>query len=160
MRGCHYLIFCLRDLCKDVERDGELTEAALKDFKWGLRDQPDSTVKKLEGFRAWLVTNPEKMKPEALRARHKEEVLKYLDQQIREHEFWMDRREEREDAEERARQSAGMLPSAEILEKILRYETALERQLFRAMNQLERLQRRRLGENVPAPMTMEISARA
>jgi hypothetical protein len=38
-----------------------------------------------------------------------------------------------------------MLPSAEVLEKILRYETALERQLFRVMNPLERMQRRRLG---------------
>jgi hypothetical protein len=53
-----------------------------------------------------------------------------------------------------------VLPSAEVLEKILRYETALERQLFRATNQLERLQRRRQGENIPAPLTMEISARA
>ena len=53
-----------------------------------------------------------------------------------------------------------MLSSAEILEKILRHETALERQRFRAMNQLERLRRRRLGENIPAPLTMEISAMA
>jgi len=28
------------------------------------------------------------------------------------------------------------------------------------MNQLERLQRRRQGENIPAPLTMEISTRA
>jgi len=147
-------------LHKDVERDGELTESALKDYKWGLRDQPDATVKKLEAFRAWLVANPEKLEPEALRTRHKEEVMKYLDRQISQIGFCMDRREEREDAEERARQSAAVLPSAEVLEKILRYETALERQLFRAMNQLERLQRRRLGENIPAPLTMDISARA
>ena len=160
MRGCHYLIYCLRELHKDVERDGELTESALKDYKWGLRDQPDATVKKLEAFRAWLVANPEKLEPEALRTRHKEEVMKYLDRQISQIGFCMDRREEREDAEERARQSAAVLPSAEVLEKILRYETALERQLFRAMNQLERLQRRRLGENIPAPLTMDISARA
>ena len=158
--GCHYLHHCLRDVREDVERDGELTEAALKDFKWGLRDQPDATVKKLEQFRAWLVANPEKLEPDALRSRHKEEVVNYLNQQIRDVGFWMDRREEREDVEERARQSAAVLPSAEILEKILRYETALERQLFRAMNQLERLQRRRLGEAVPPPLTMEVSERS
>jgi hypothetical protein len=160
MRGCHYLIYCLRELHKDVERDGELTEAALKDFKGGLRDQPDATVKKLEQFRAWLLANPEKLEPEALRTRHKEEVLKYVDREIRQLEWEKGCREEREEAEERARQSAAVLPSAEVLDKILRYETALERQLFRAMNQLERLQRRRQGENIPAPLTMEISARA
>jgi serine phosphatase RsbU (regulator of sigma subunit) len=87
-------------------------------------------------------------------------VLKYLNQQISQIGYCEDQREEREDAEERARQSAAVLPSADVLEKILRYETALERQLFRAMNQLERLQRRRQGENIPAPLTMEISARA
>jgi hypothetical protein len=158
--GCHYLHHCLRSVREDVERDGELTESALKDFKWGLRDQPDATVKKLEQFRAWLSANPENLEPEALRIRHKEEVLKYLDRQIRDMGFCMDRREEREDAEEQARQAAAVLPSTEVLEKILRYETALERQFFRAMNQLERLQRRRQGEDIPAPMTMEISARA
>lgn len=53
-----------------------------------------------------------------------------------------------------------MLPSEATLDKILRYETALERQLYRAMNQLERLQRRRQGEDIPAPLTMEVSAKA
>ncbi len=158
--GCHYLICCLQGVHRDVERDGELTEEALKDFKGELRDQPNAMVKKLEGFRAWLLANPEKLEPEVLRSRHKEEVLKFLDLQIRDKGYWMDRREEREDAEERARQTAAVLPSADVLEKILRYETFLERQLFRAMNQLERLQRRRQGENIPAPLTMEISAKA
>jgi hypothetical protein len=94
-----------------------------------------------------------------LRTRHKEEVLKYLDQQIRDMGFQIDRAEEREDAEERAQQSADVLPSAEVLEKILRYVTTIERQLYRAMNQLERLQRRRQGENIPAPLTMDVSDR-
>ena len=40
------------------------------------------------------------------------------------------------------------------------YETTLERQLYRAMSQLERLQRMRQGEAVPAPMVMEVSEKA
>lgn len=67
--------------------------------------------------------------------------------------------EEREQAEEESRQAAAVLPSGEVLDKILRYETKLERQLFRAMSQLERLQRMRGGETVPLPLTMEISDR-
>ena len=35
------------------------------------------------------------------------------------------------------------LPTREAVEKILRYETAIERQLYRAMTQLERLQHQR-----------------
>ncbi len=158
--GCDYLIDCLETLRDNVEREGELTEGALTDFKRYMRNQTDPMGKKLEAFRAALAANPEKLEPEALRTRHKEDVLKYLIEQIERIGLCAERREEREDAEERARQTAAVLPSAEIVDKIMRYETALERQLFRAMNQLERLQRRRLGENIPAPLTMEVSAAA
>jgi hypothetical protein len=59
--------------------------------------------------------------------------------------------------EEQARQAAAVLPSAEILEKLLRFEGALQKKLYRSVNYLERLQRRRQGENIPAPVAMEIS---
>jgi hypothetical protein len=62
--------------------------------------------------------------------------------------------DERESNAEMARQAATVLPSIEVLDKIMRYETKLERQMYRAMNQLERLQRRRLGEVVPPPLSM------
>jgi hypothetical protein len=38
-----------------------------------------------------------------------------------------------------------------------RYETAIENKLYRAINQLARLQRRRHGEFVPAPETVDVS---
>jgi hypothetical protein len=158
--GCRYLLHCLSNLRYAVERDGELTEEALKSFtEQNLRGCPGSVGEKLEQLRVWLVANPEKLEPSAMRARHQEEVLKYLAQENRDVAYWLERHEKREDAEERARQSAAVLPSEETLDKILRYEAALERQLYRAMNQLERLQRRRQGENIPAPLTMEISAK-
>jgi hypothetical protein len=43
-------------------------------------------------------------------------------------------------------------------DRILRYETTIHRQLAFAMNQLERLQRTRKGENVPAPVTVQLSS--
>jgi hypothetical protein len=46
-----------------------------------------------------------------------------------------------------------------VLVKILRFETTVERQLYGAMNRLERLQRRRNGEQVPPPLTMDVSRR-
>jgi hypothetical protein len=52
------------------------------------------------------------------------------------------------------------LPSREAVEKILRYETAIERQLYRAMTQLERLQRQRQDEPVPPPITGDRSSSA
>lgn len=43
------------------------------------------------------------------------------------------------------------LPHQEASDKILRYEIAIERQMYRAISELERLQRRRLGDAVPPP---------
>jgi hypothetical protein len=39
---------------------------------------------------------------------------------------------------------------------IMRYQTMINRQLFQAMNQLERLQRLRKGDNVPAPLNLQV----
>ena len=42
------------------------------------------------------------------------------------------------------------------MDLILRYQTTINRQFFQAMNQLERLQRLRKGDNVPAPLKVEV----
>jgi hypothetical protein len=51
----------------------------------------------------------------------------------------------------------GPSPGAE-LDRILRYETTIQRQLVYAINQLERLQRARKGEHVPAPVSVHLSS--
>ncbi|MBZ5686248.1 MAG: hypothetical protein LAP86_14550 [Acidobacteriia bacterium] len=43
------------------------------------------------------------------------------------------------------------------IDRIIRDQTTINRQFFQAMNQLERLQRLRKGENVPAPLTLQVS---
>jgi hypothetical protein len=50
----------------------------------------------------------------------------------------------------------GSVPSKGELDRLLRYEGAIERQLYKAMNQLERLQRMRAGDNVPAPVEVDV----
>jgi len=50
----------------------------------------------------------------------------------------------------------GSIPTRQELDRLLRYEGAIERQFYKALNQLERLQRLRLGDNVPAPFEMNI----
>jgi hypothetical protein len=54
--------------------------------------------------------------------------------------------------EEEEQQAAAVLPSIQVLDKIMRYGTMLQRELSRDMILLERLQRRRLGEAVPPPV--------
>jgi hypothetical protein len=48
------------------------------------------------------------------------------------------------------------LPPVEATDKLLRYEAHLDRQLYRAMDQLERLQRQRRGETVPPPLSINL----
>jgi hypothetical protein len=50
-----------------------------------------------------------------------------------------------------------VLISSENIEHNLRYQTTIERQMYRAVTELERLQRQRKGESVPAPIKVELS---
>jgi len=43
------------------------------------------------------------------------------------------------------------------VEKILRYETTISCQLYKAMADLERLLRLRKGESIPLPVNVEVS---
>jgi hypothetical protein len=50
------------------------------------------------------------------------------------------------------------LPLGDKLERILHYEGGNQRQLVHAMTQLERMQRIRKGEHVPAPIDVQLSS--
>jgi hypothetical protein len=51
----------------------------------------------------------------------------------------------------------GALSAVNLVAGFQRYETAIENKLYRAINQLERLQRMRRGEYVPAPQALDVS---
>jgi regulatory protein YycI of two-component signal transduction system YycFG len=140
-----------------VEKEGELTEAAIQSVIF--RGKPYGLTEDLEELRAQLQQNPEGLESLAMRAKQKEQALNYINSKLGFICWEKTVCEEREKKEEEARQAAAVLPSLEVLDKILRYETKLERQLFRAMAQLERLQRMRRGESVPAPLSVELSER-
>jgi len=65
----------------------------------------------------------------------------------------------REDLVRDAEARSFSLPPADATDKLLRYEAHLDRQLYRAMDELERLQRRRQGENVPPPFNINLGRR-
>ena len=52
----------------------------------------------------------------------------------------------------------GCLPQNDGMDRLLRYETAIERQLYRTMTELERSQRHRRGEPVPLPIKVSIAS--
>jgi len=49
------------------------------------------------------------------------------------------------------------IANTEVVDKILRYEAMAERSLSRALDRLERLQRRRMGEALPPPMRVQLT---
>jgi hypothetical protein len=56
-----------------------------------------------------------------------------------------------------AQQRAMALPDSKVLDRIIRYQTALEREFYRALQQLERMQRMRKGESVAPPASISLS---
>ena len=65
----------------------------------------------------------------------------------------------REDLARDAEARRFSLRPADATDKLLRYEAHLDRQLYRAMDQLERFQRQRRGENVPPPININLGRR-
>jgi hypothetical protein len=49
-----------------------------------------------------------------------------------------------------------LVPETRTLDRLLRYEAALERSLFRALHELHRLQAARAGVSVPPPAALDV----
>jgi len=164
--GNELLQMLLEEVRTSVEVNGQLTATAIEELANCFGGEQNSLTRRLEGIRLECQQNPEGLDAAALRERNKHRALAFLHEKFRgialwnaDYEKWRTTYQEWQTNAEDARQAAAVLPSAEVLDKILRYETTLQRQLFRAMSQLERLQRMRQGESVPAPLTMEVSER-
>jgi hypothetical protein len=155
--GLSYLIHVLEEVRDDVTREGELTEAMMGRVRTRFAQRENSLNRELADMRKGLTTNPAGVSAEVLKEEQRRSVLGRIEGKLNLYRALSAEREEREETEEEARQAAEALPAPEVLDKILRYEATVERQLYRAMNQLERLQRRRNGESVPPPMTMDVS---
>jgi hypothetical protein len=132
-----------------------VTEAAVQAVLERFGGAPNVLTRELEKLRLELRANPDGLDMRALRERNKTRSLAFLNGRLSLISWLRGKCEKREENAE----AAAVLPSMEVLDKILRYETKLERQLFRAMAQLERLQRMRRGEEVPAPLSVEVSER-
>jgi hypothetical protein len=152
--GCAVIVDWLAELRLTVETEGCLTENALGKLAARFGGKANSLVSQLDAFRL-----NDQAADTRDAAEEKARALAFLDRKITECERLRQCLIEENLHEEQARQAAAVLPSGEVLDKILRYETKLERQLYRAMAQLERLQRLRNGEQVPAPLSVQVSER-
>ena len=148
----------LKAVRASIEESGELTDAAIQTVIF--HGKPYSLTRDLEELRLKLRQNSDGLEPAALRAWQKEQALAYIDRKLRFISWHKSACEEHERNVEESRQAVAALPSSAVLDKIMRYESRLERQLYRAMNQLQRMQRLRSGESVPPPLTLDVSEKA
>ena len=145
----------LKEVRASVEKTGQLTKAAIQ--KVTFHGKPYRLTQELDELRLKLESNPQGLDPSALAVWQKEQALAFLDRKTGLISWDLEMCEEHERNAEQAHQAADVLPPPKVLDKFMRYETMLERQLYRAMNQLERLQRKRLGETIPPPLTVEVT---
>jgi hypothetical protein len=129
-----------------VEETGEIKQEVLKEVAW--HGKPYGLTRKLEALRAGCP--PAGATAEA-RAAYKTKVLNYLRGQAGTARRKGEQCEKREKREEEARQAVASLPGEAAVDKIVRYESALERQLGRALDRLERLQSARKSTCVGPP---------
>lgn len=88
-----------------------------------------------------------------------EALIEICDERIAHHESEMavlEKGRERNRLKLQVLRRLGNVPSKEELERLLRYEGAIERQFYKALNQLERVQRLRSGEKIPAPVEVDL----
>jgi hypothetical protein len=149
--GLFFLVHILREARKGVEQTGELTAAAVQRVANVYRGKPSPVTERLQKFHATMDENPEGRSAEESRAEWRQRVLAFLDGELNYFGNRLVLKEGREKRDAQTSEEASHLPSRSKLDKIQRYEASLERQLYRAMNQLERLQRVRRGERIPPP---------
>jgi len=84
-------------------------------------------------------------------------VVKWIDDRLQRIDLFAEYAEERQQLEKDAEARSFCLPSADVSDKLMRYQSHIDRQLYRAMAELERLQRLRKGEKVPPPLNINLS---
>jgi len=163
--GIEFLLALLRKFKEEVSANGCLSEKSLQEMTRYFGDSEDELAGRYAAVNSTATSGEnsagsgESIDPIA---NSRQGILKILHEEILDEEienleeycgFIRDQELQKLETE-RARLS---LPGAAATEKILRYEVAIERQLYRAMNQLERRQRQRSGEAVPPPINIDVS---
>jgi hypothetical protein len=157
VQGLVYLQHILRRVRDAVQKEGQLTGVAEERVADAFAGEPNAISIGLQKAREAARNGAEGLSEEAVQTKERELVLSFVESELARCQAKFAVVAEREEHEAQALEAAAFLPSTEVAEKIVRYEANLERQLYRAMNQLERVQRRRKGELVPPPLAVQLS---
>jgi hypothetical protein len=157
VHGLVYLQHILRRVRDAVQKEGQLTVVAEERVADAFAGEPNAISIGLRKAQEAARSGAEGLSEEAVQTKERELVLSFVESELARCQAKFAGVAEQEEHETQAREAAALLPEPAVAEKIMRYEASLERQLYRAMNQLERLQRLRKGEAVPPPLAVQLS---
>jgi hypothetical protein len=160
-RGLDILINLLRNVRDEIECSGELLPYSHNKLTelYGLEENT-LAYKLIMCDKAFSVSEASKNEDASNEypPYMKKIMLGILDEELSVLKTMRPEMEKKENLELEAERLALSLPDDKAVARILRYETTIERQLYRAVNQLERLQRARKGDTIPPPINVELSA--
>ena len=159
--GIDRVIYYLDSFLECVRENGHLAEPALEDLRKIFGVETDTFGYHVFFFN-WAASKDGRKPGDSLpdAAQCKEALVMLLSDEKKRLEVLREVLVEQEQMAEAATLLSLSLPVADLADKVLRYETAIERQMYRAMSQLERLQRQRRGEYTPPPINVELSERS
>lgn len=144
--GCELVLDLLgqaRQMCQRDQRiTREMLETVFKSFGAYFKSLTDPLTRMMEEADAHC----NKPDAPAFLEQHQRDALAFLDGRIGYFEQLMAARKTSIDSDVITRQHAALLPEPQTLNKLLRFEATLERQFYRALDQLQKLQSRRLAK--------------
>jgi len=162
--GVQHLIGVLDEVREECEKAGRLTEGA-RDRLFGIFGTDDDALPTACLFFQYMAEkgpelateDPEHYGTVASPGECHQGLLKMLDDESERLKYLKQCAEGKEQLETDAMAASLALPSKDAMDRILRYQTTIERELYRAMNQLERMQRQRRGEPMPPAINIDLS---
>ena len=161
--GLKYLIGILEDVKSEVEEQGHFCQETRKKILENFYTEQGSPAFMITLFNHMATDgqrlseeDPEKFGEPIDPKRAKEIMLKTIDDEIGITEEFKKTFEEHEEWKSDANHLSLHLPDKIVLDKTLRYETTIERQFYRALHELIRLQSARSGEHPPAPLAIDV----
>lgn len=162
--GVQYLKRILENIRDEIDAMGYLTENTRDELLKNFGKEQGSIAFQLllvdhmvkEGPRL-CKENPEEFGEPISPEKAKKIMLKFIDDEYQKLEAMEEILVKKEEMESEAEVQSRSLPGKETIDKIIRYETALEKQFYRALHELIRLQSARTGGNPSLPVSIDVT---
>jgi hypothetical protein len=165
--GIDLIIKAVKEALDELASDGEISEATCKGLD---RMFEKGTESPTVWLKVWFLDDLSDLSPEhrddnevptvllaAIEPDKKKAARKLLDGCLKELKRLKAKASRQEKLAREIERQRLSIPDGPNCERIQRYETAIDRKMFRLFDQLERLQRRRRGEAVPPPVNVNVS---